>query len=151
MCIRDSLRISEACPLILPFHAALDVAREAFREKGGTAKIGTTGRGIGPAYEDKIARRALRVQDLKYPERLATKLRELLDLHNHVLTSYLGSAAFDFGPTLSPYIQDGKVQFEAVYAEALRHAELLKPMMADVSRELNEAHHHGANLSLIHI
>ena len=118
--VRARLRISEACPLILPFHAALDVAREAFREKGGTAKIGTTGRGIGPAYEDKIARRALRVQDLKYPERLATKLRELLDLHNHVLTSYLGSAAFDFGPTLSPYIQDGKVQFEAVYAEALR-------------------------------
>jgi adenylosuccinate synthase len=84
--------------LILPFHAALDVAREAAREKGGNAKIGTTGRGIGPAYEDKIARRALRVQDLKYPERFAAKLHELLDLHNHVLTSYLGSAAFDFGP-----------------------------------------------------
>ena len=144
--LRSRLRISEACPLILPFHAALDVAREAFREKGGTAKIGTTGRGIGPAYEDKIARRALRVQDLKYPERFATKLRELLDLHNHVLTSYLGSAAFDFGPTLKPYMADGKVLFEPVYAEAMRHAELLKPMMADVSRELNEAHQHGANL-----
>ena len=134
--VRDRLRISEACPLILPFHAALDV----------TAKIGTTGRGIGPAYEDKIARRALRVQDLKYPERFASKLRELLDLHNHVLTSYLGSAEFDFGPMLAPYMKDGEVQFEAVYAEAMRHAELLKPMMADVSRELNEAHDHGANL-----
>ncbi len=144
--LRSRLRISEACPLILPFHAALDVAREAAREKGGTEKIGTTGRGIGPAYEDKIARRALRVQDLKYPERFAAKLRELLDLHNHVLTSYLGSAAFDFGPTLAPYMADGKVLFEPVFAEAMRHAELLKPMMADVSRELNEAHTKGANL-----
>ena len=92
--VRSRLRISEACPLILPFHAALDVAREAGAKPAGTAKIGTTGRGIGPAYEDKIARRALRVQDLKYPERFATKLRELLDLHNHVLT---GSARFEFG------------------------------------------------------
>ena len=124
--LRSRLRISEACPLILPFHAALDVAREAAREKGGTAKIGTTGRGIGPAYEDKIARRALRVQDLKYPERFAAKLRVLLDLHNHVLTSYLGSDAFDFGPTLAPYMADGKVLFEPVYAEAMRHAELLR-------------------------
>jgi adenylosuccinate synthase len=144
--LRSRLRISEACPLILPFHAALDLAREAAREKGGNIKIGTTGRGIGPAYEDKIARRALRVQDLKYPERFATKLRELLDLHNHVLTTYLGSAAFDFGPGLAPYMADGKVLFEPVYAEAMRHAELLKPMMADVSRELNDAHHAGANL-----
>jgi adenylosuccinate synthase len=80
--VRSRLRISEACPLILPFHAALDVAREAAREQGGTEKIGTTGRGIGPAYEDKIARRALRVQDLKNPERFAAKLRELLALHN---------------------------------------------------------------------
>ena len=118
-------------PLILPFHAALDVARETFREKGGTEKIGTTGRGIGPAYEDKIARRALRVQDLKYPERFAAKLRDLLDFHNHVLTTYLNATP---------------VAFEEVYADAMRHAELLKPMMADVSRELNEAHHHGVNL-----
>src|SRR5674476_76208 len=100
--LRTRLRVSELCPLILPFHAALDVAREAAREKGGQARIGTTGRGIGPAYEDKIARRALRVQDLKYPERFATKLRELLDLHNFVLTGYLGSSTFDFGPTLAP-------------------------------------------------
>lgn len=64
--LRSRLRISEACPLILPFHAALDVAREATREKGGNAKIGTTGRGIGPAYS-KIARRALRVQDPEIP------------------------------------------------------------------------------------
>ena len=144
--VRSRLRVSELCPMILPFHAAIDVAREAAREKGGNAKIGTTGRGIGPAYEDKIARRALRVQDLKFPERFANKLRELLDLHNHVLTTYLGSEAFDFGPTLTPYMAAGKVLFQPVYDEAMRQAELLKPMMADVSRELNEAHLKGANL-----
>jgi adenylosuccinate synthase len=144
--VRSRLRISEACPLILPFHVALDVAREAAREQGGSEKIGTTGRGIGPAYEDKIARRALRVQDLKYPERFAAKLKELLDLHNHVLTSFLGSKNFSFGDTLKPYIVDGAVQFDAVYNEAMRHAELLKPMMADVSRELNDAHAAGENL-----
>jgi adenylosuccinate synthase len=129
--VRSRLRVSEACPLILPFHAALDQAREAFRSKGGIEKIGTTGRGIGPAYEDKIARRALRVQDLKYPERFAAKLKDLLDLHNHVLTTYLSAPALEFQP-----------QFD----EAMRHAELLKPMMADVSRELNEAHKQGVNL-----
>ena len=129
--VRSRLRISEACPLILPFHAALDIAREAYREKGGIEKIGTTGRGIGPAYEDKIARRALRVQDLKHPERFAAKLRVLLELHNHVLTQVLAAPA---------------IEFDAVYDEAMRHAELLKPMMADVSRELNDAHRAGANL-----
>lgn len=144
--VRSRLRISEACPLILPFHAALDVAREAAREHGGAEKIGTTGRGIGPAYEDKIARRALRVQDLKHPERFAVKLRELLALHNHVLTTFLKSAEFQFGDALKPYIKDGEVQFGSVYDEAMRHAEMLKPMMADVSRELNEAHAAGANL-----
>ncbi len=144
--VRSRLRISEACPLILPFHAALDVAREAAREQGGTEKIGTTGRGIGPAYEDKIARRALRVQDLKYPDRFAAKLKELLTLHNHVLTTFLGSQHFTFNDTLKPYIHKGEVQFEPVYNEAMRHAELLKPMIADVSRELNEAHAAGQNL-----
>ncbi len=144
--VRSRLRISEACPLILPFHVALDVAREAAREQGGTEKIGTTGRGIGPSYEDKIARRALRVQDLKYPERFATKLHELLVLHNHVLSSFLGSAKFDFGAAMAPYMRDGLVQFQPVYDEAMRHAALLRPMMADVSRELNEAHQHGENL-----
>ncbi len=144
--VRSRLRISEACPLILPFHVALDVAREAAREQGGTEKIGTTGRGIGPSYEDKIARRALRVQDLKYPERFATKLHELLALHNHVLSTFLGSAKFDFGAAMAPYMRDGLVQFQPVYDEAMRHAELLRPMMADVSRELNEAHQQGENL-----
>lgn len=144
--VRSRLRVSEACPLILPFHVALDLAREAAREKGGTEKIGTTGRGIGPAYEDKIARRALRVQDLKSPERFAAKLRELLDLHNHVLATYLHSTQFDFGPTLQPCVQEGRIQFQPVFDEAMRHAQQLLPMMADVSRELNEAHLGGQNL-----
>ncbi|MDP3139400.1 MAG: adenylosuccinate synthetase, partial [Burkholderiaceae bacterium] len=129
--VRSRLRISEACPLILPFHAALDVAREARRESGGNARIGTTGRGIGPAYEDKIARRALRVQDLRHPQRFADKLRELLDVHNFILKNYLQAA---------------EIAFDAVFEESMRHAELIKPMMADVSRELNEAHLKGANL-----
>jgi adenylosuccinate synthase len=129
--VRSRLRISEACPLILPYHAALDVAREAAKEKAGSAKIGTTGRGIGPAYEDKIARRAIRVQDLKHPERFATKLRENLALHNHVLTDILGAPAVDY---------------DAVYSEAMAYAREILPMVADVSRELNEAHRQGANL-----
>ena len=129
--VRSRLRISEACPLILPFHAALDAAREALREQGGTEKIGTTGKGIGPAYEDKIARRALRVQDLKHPYRFASKLRELLTLHNHVLTTFLSAQAVDFDST---------------YAEAMSYADELRPMMADVSRELNDANQAGANL-----
>ncbi|MRD48090.1 adenylosuccinate synthase [Caenimonas koreensis] len=129
--VRGRLRISEACPLILPYHAALDIARETRREQGGTEKIGTTGRGIGPAYEDKIARRALRVQDMKDPKRFAAKLLEVLDLHNFVLTNYLHAPAIDG---------------QAVLDEAMKHAELLRPMMADVSRELNEAHIHGDNL-----
>jgi adenylosuccinate synthase len=129
--VRSRLRVSEACPLILPFHETLDVAREVKRGNSGVEKIGTTGKGVGPAYEDKIARRALRVQDLKHPERFAAKLRELLDLHNHVLTTYLGAAPLEFEP---------------IYADAMKQAEMIKPMMADVSRELNDAHKAGVNL-----
>ncbi|QXL85524.1 adenylosuccinate synthase [Comamonas sp. NLF-1-9] len=144
--VRSRLRVSEACPLILPFHAVLDLAREAALERRGVEKIGTTGRGIGPAYEDKIARRALRVQDLKNPQLFAEKLRALLALHNHVLVHFLGSRKLAFSDALAPYLREGEVQFEPVYEEAMRHAELLKPMMADVSRELNEASGAGANL-----
>jgi len=144
--VRSRLRISEACPLILPFHAALDIAREAAREQGGSEKIGTTGRGIGPAYEDKIARRALRVQDLKHPERFAAKLLELLDLHNHVLTTFLGSENFAFPDALKPFVSNGKIQFQPVLDEAMTHAVQILPMVADVSRELNDAHHAGSNL-----
>jgi adenylosuccinate synthase len=129
--VRERLRISEACPLILPFHQALDVAREARREQGGTEKIGTTGRGIGPAYEDKVARRAVRVQDLKHAGRFAEKLKELMDLHNFVLTKYFNAPAVDY---------------QQVLDEALKQGERLRPMIADVSRELNEAHNNGDNL-----
>ncbi len=129
--VRSRLFISEACPLILPFHAALDVAREAKRGQAGTEKIGTTGKGIGPAYEDKIARRALRVQDLKHPERFAAKLRELLSLHNHILTTYLNAPALEFQP---------------IFDAAMQQAEQIKPMMADVSRLLNAAHLAGENM-----
>jgi adenylosuccinate synthase len=123
------LIISEACPLILPYHVALDRAREAAK------KIGTTGRGIGPAYEDKVARRALRLQDLMHPERFATKLRELLDLHNHVLKTYLRSAEM---------VWDEKIAatWTAIRRRGVRRsmvqAEQLKPMIVDVSRELNK-------------
>ena len=115
--VRSRLRISEACPLILPFTLHRCGARGgqgAGRNREDRYHRSWHRSGV---YEDKIARRALRVQDLKYPERFAAKLRELLDLHNHVLTTYLGSAKFVFGDALKPYIQDGKVQFDVVYAE----------------------------------
>src|SRR5690606_13879580 len=83
LAVRERLRISEACPLILPYHVAVDKAREL---RKGDAKIGTTGRGIGPAYEDKVARRAIRVQDLFDEAAFKEKLAEALDYHNFVLT-----------------------------------------------------------------
>ncbi len=144
--VRSRLRISEACPLILPIHAVLDVAREAAKTRDGAEKIGTTGRGIGPAYEDKIARRAVRVQDLKHPERFATKLRELVGLYNHILSTWLQADKVDFGPLLGAYLVDGQLNYDKIYAEAMEQAEQLKPMIADVSRELNEAHKAGSNL-----
>jgi adenylosuccinate synthase len=126
--VRSRLKISEACPLILPYHAALDRAREAAK---GAGKIGTTGRGIGPAYEDKVARRAIRLQDLFHRERFSTKLREVLDFHNFVLRHYFHAATVDFQKTLD---------------ETMRLAERIKPMVADVPRLLYEAAQAGQNL-----
>ena len=150
--VRSRLRVSEGCPLILPFHAALDVAREAAKEKAGTAKIGTTGRGIGPAYEDKVARRALRVQDLKHPARFAAKLHELVSYYNTQLAA-LGASDLDWsqaawlkGQSLADFLVNGQLQYDAIHTQAMAHAELIKPMIADVSRELNAAHATGANL-----
>src|SRR5476651_651300 len=94
--VASRLKVSEACPIILPYHTALDAARETAR---GAAKIGTTGKGIGPAYEDKVARRAIRVADLLNEKRFAEKLRENLDYHNFVLTNYLKASAVDFQKT----------------------------------------------------
>jgi adenylosuccinate synthase len=88
--VASRLKISEACPVILPYHVAIDVAREAAR---GVNKIGTTGKGIGPAYEDKVARRAIRIADMLNETRFAEKLRENLDYHNFVLTGYLKAQA----------------------------------------------------------
>ena len=129
--VRSRLFISESCPLILPFHVEVDKAREAMRETSGAGKIGTTGKGIGPAYEDKVARRALRVQDLKHPERFASKLHELLALHNFALTGYLHAKALEFQP---------------IFDLAMTVAEQLKPMLADVGYTLHTASRSGANL-----
>jgi adenylosuccinate synthase len=120
--VRGRVKISEACPLILPYHVAIDVARETAK---GAGKIGTTGRGIGPAYEDKVARRALRLRDLLVPDRFEAKLVEVLDYHNFVLTKYLGA----------PPVDPGKVR-----DAALKLAPDLAPMVTDVPRALYEAH-----------
>ena len=126
--VASRLKVSEACPVILPYHTALDAAREAAR---GAAKIGTTGKGIGPAYEDKVARRAIRVADLLNPERFAEKLRENLDYHNHVLVNYLHAEPVDFQETLD---------------RALADVPRLAPMVADVSSALHAAYKGGASL-----
>ncbi|MFZ4759012.1 MAG: adenylosuccinate synthase, partial [Burkholderiaceae bacterium] len=126
--VRDRLRISGTCPLILPYHVALDRAREA---KRGDAKIGTTGRGIGPAYEDKVARRAVRVGDLFAPERLRTRITEVLDFHNFVLKNYYGA------PTLDA---------DEVTDDALKLAPRVAPMVADVPAELAAATRRGDRL-----
>ncbi|MDC7708915.1 adenylosuccinate synthase [Vogesella indigofera] len=122
--VASRLKIAEACPLILPYHVALDLAREAAK---GAGKIGTTGRGIGPAYEDKVARRALRVIDLFDREAFAAKLKENVDYYNFQLTEY-----FKVEP----------VSYEAILEQTMLLAERIKPMVADVSRtlyDLNQA------------
>ncbi len=126
--VTSRLKVSEACPVILPYHTALDAAREAAR---GAAKIGTTGKGIGPAYEDKVARRAIRVADLLNEKRLEEKLRENLDYHNFVLVNYLKAAAVDFNKT---------------FDDAMTIVPRLRPMVTDVSSALYAAHKAGANL-----
>jgi adenylosuccinate synthase len=122
------LSVSEACPLILPYHSALDIAREASK---GEKKIGTTGRGIGPAYEDKVARRAIRLQDLFKPVRFAEKLRELLEYHNFILEKYHRQQPVDFQKTLD---------------ETLALAPRLEPLIADVPRALYHANRAGKDL-----
>ena len=126
--VRDRLKVSGSCPLILPYHIALDNAREAQR---GNAKIGTTGRGIGPAYEDKVARRGLRIGDMANMERFADKLKEVLEYHNFSLTQYYKAEAVDFDQTL---------------ALATQWAEALLPMKADVTKILHDAREAGENI-----
>ena len=126
--VRERLRVSPSCTLILPYHVALDQAREKAR---GDAKIGTTGRGIGPAYEDKVARRAIRVQDLFNAGKLAEKLKENLAYYNFQLTEYFKQAPVDFEKTL---------------ADTLAYAERIKPMVCDVSRTLYDLNKAGESI-----
>jgi adenylosuccinate synthase len=126
--VRSRLIISEACPLILPHHVALDHAREAAK---GAGKIGTTGRGIGPAYEDKVARRAIRVKELFHRDLFAAKLGEVLDQHNFMLKNYFKAPTVSFQQTLD---------------ETMALAERIRPMVGDVPRQLYEANKAGQNL-----
>jgi adenylosuccinate synthase len=127
--VRSRLVISPACPLVLPIHVALDQAREA--ALGDTLKIGTTGRGIGPAYEDKVGRRALRVQDLLDPPRFAEKLERLLDLHNFTLVHYHKRPAVDLAETRDAML--------ALGAE-------IAPMVGDVAAAIQRARARGESL-----
>lgn len=123
--VKERLVISEACPLILPYHIALDLAREEAR---GSKAIGTTGRGIGPAYEDKVSRRGLRVGDLFDKDDFAAKLKEILAYHNFMLTQYYKAEPVDY---------------DKVLADALAVADVLKSMVVDVTDELDKARGRG--------
>lgn len=126
--VRERLRLSPACPLILPYHVRLDQAREKAR---GIAKIGTTGRGIGPAYEDKVARRGLRLGDMLHRERFASKLGEVLDYHNFVLVNYHGEPAVDF---------------QEVLDSAMQMADELRPMVRDTVSMVHDLRKAGENI-----
>ncbi len=126
--VRDRLRISAACPLILPYHVALDQARERARGKGA---IGTTGRGIGPAYEDKAARRGVRLGDLFRREKFAALLGEILDYHNFQLKHYYQVPVVDFQETLE---------------QALAFGEQLRNLLADVPEQLHQMRLRGEHI-----
>jgi adenylosuccinate synthase len=125
---RQRMQVSPAATLILPYHAALDQAREKAR---GAQAIGTTGRGIGPAYEDKVARRALRIDDLLYRERFAAKLGEVLDYHNFVLANYY---------------KVEKLDFQRILDEQMKFAEEISPMVADVAEIIHDIQNAGGNV-----
>lgn len=126
--VSKRLRISPACTLLLPYHTAIDQAREKARGKNA---IGTTGRGIGPAYEDKVARHGLRVVDLMNPKALADKLKPLADYHNF---------------QLEHYYKTEPLSYEKVLAELLEHAKKIVPMIDDVSAIIDRLHTRGENL-----
>ena len=126
--VDNRLKISEACPLILPYHVALDNAREVAR---GKSAIGTTGRGIGPAYEDKVSRRGLRIGDLLHRERFAAKLGEVLDYHNFALKNYYKAETLDF---------------QKVLDETLADSERLTGFIADVPQLLDDAQKAGNSI-----
>jgi len=124
----ERLMLSEACQLILPYHVALDMAREVAR---GNKAIGTTGRGIGPAYEDKISRRGLRLGDLLNTERFTEKLKEVMEYHNFMLKNYFKAE---------------EVSYEKVLEESLIMAERLRPMIVDVPNMLHKLRKAGKNI-----
>ncbi|WP_295390284.1 adenylosuccinate synthase [uncultured Thiodictyon sp.] len=126
--VRERLGLSAACALILPYHVALDLARERAR---GAKAIGTTGRGIGPAYEDKVARRGIRLGELLEPEHFKERLREVLEYHNFALEHYFKAAPVDYA---------------AVLDESLAHAEQLRPMVVDVPGVLHALRAQGADV-----
>lgn len=122
--VKSRLKISPGCPLIMPYHIALDNAREI---KRGKSKIGTTGNGIGPAYEDKVARRGLRVGDLLNMQTFSEKLSEVMEYHNFMLKSYYGVKIFNY---------------DLVLEQALMQAKIVIPMITDVTQKI---HTHIAN------
>lgn len=126
--VQSRLKVSCACPVIMPYHVAMDQAREAAKGEG---KIGTTGLGIGPCYEDKVARRAIRMQDLLHPDLFALKLRENLTYYNFILENFYGAAPVDFQATLEA---------------TLGLVEQIRPMIDDVPRLLFEAVQKGDHL-----
>ncbi|MFO1493697.1 MAG: adenylosuccinate synthase [Lysobacterales bacterium] len=126
--VRGRLKISPATPLIMPYHIQLDQARE---QASGKSKIGTTGRGIGPAYEDKAARRGIRLSDLFYQDEFAEKLRGVMDYHNFVLEHYWKRTPCDY---------------QQVLDEALAFADFVRPMVADVASILYRVRRQGGNI-----
>jgi len=126
----ERLQVSPLCPLVLPSHIALDKARE---RASGVRAIGTTGRGVGPAYEDKVARRAVRVSDLFQPEHFAAKLRELVDYHNFLLQNRF---------------QEPAVDFRAILDECLTQAERVKPLVGDVALGIKRIQQAGGSILL---
>ncbi|MGZ0080651.1 adenylosuccinate synthase [Methylomonas sp. YC3] len=126
--VRHRLQISEACALILPIHVAIDQAREKAR---GSKAIGTTGRGIGPAYEDKVARRGLRAGDLRNTEEFAARLKELVEYHNFMLINYYHAEP---------------VNYDEVLANTLRLGEIIKPMLTDVGEAIYSYQNQGENV-----
>lgn len=126
--VKERLQLSEACHLILPYHVSLDQAREIAR---GKAAIGTTGRGIGPAYEDKISRRGLRLGDLFDREQFALKLAKVMEYHNFSLVNYFKAEAVDY---------------QTVLDQCMSYADVFEPMAADVSGRLHALRKQGANV-----
>jgi adenylosuccinate synthase len=126
--VRPRLKISPATPLIMPYHIAVDKAREV---ASGAKAIGTTGRGIGPAYEDKVARRSIRVADLMYPHELPEKVQAAVEYHNFVLTQWLKAEPVDY---------------QTVLDEALTWGEYLRPMVDDVATILHDVRREGGNI-----